>query len=74
MPSQVEFYFIFFIKQFVSCIQPVKSALAVMKRILFLVFSQHFGSHRLKHAALQQRLAHTHHFVPRHDGTLNLIK
>lgn len=50
---------------------PVKSTLAVLKWILLSVFAKHFGSHCLKHTTVQQCLAHTHHFWPRHTCTYN---
>lgn len=43
---------------------PVKSGLAVLKRILLPVFAKHLGSHCLEHMTVQQSLTHTHHFVP----------
>lgn len=51
---------------------PVKGTLAVLKWILLSVFAKHFGSHCLKHMTVQQCLAHTHHFWPRHTCTYNL--
>lgn len=52
-------------------VKPVESTLAVLKQILLFVFAKHFGAHCLKHITVQQSLAHTHHFVSWHIGTLN---
>lgn len=48
---------------------PVKRALAVLKHVPLAVFAKHFGSHGLKHMAVQQSLADTHDLVPWHRGT-----
>lgn len=43
---------------------PVQRALAVLKHVALAVFAKHFGSHGLKHMAVQQSLADTHNLVP----------